>query len=102
MRRRILIATMLAVAVTAVVLGLPLGFSALKVVGDFARTDLSNRAQQIATLLDEQVATQRPINLRAVQILVPDEGRLDVRTPNSHHTYGADEVKRPLVESVPM
>ena len=50
MRRRILLSTLLAVAVTAVALGLPLGVTALKLVEDLTAGGLSTRAQQIATL----------------------------------------------------
>lgn len=102
MRRRILQATLLAVAVTAVALGLPLGFSALKLVADLTTADLSTRAQQIATLLDEQVAAQQPIDLTAARIAVPDGARLIVRTRQHDYIYGPDPGESPLVESVPM
>lgn len=102
MRRRILQATLLAVAVTAVALGLPLGFSALKLVEDFTRGDLSARAQQIATLLDEQVATQRPIDLDQVRVLVPTDAELVVRTMHESHAYGPNPGEAPLQETVPM
>ena len=102
MRRRILAATLLAIAVTAVVLGLPLGFSALKLVEDVSRSDMSSRAQQIATLLDEQVATHRPLDLGDARILVPQGNRLVVRTPDESHTFGGDVGEQPLVERVPM
>ncbi|TDD51441.1 ATP-binding protein [Saccharopolyspora elongata] len=102
MRRRILQATLLAVAVTAVVLGLPLGFSALKLVQDLTAGDLSTRAQQIATLLDEQIASQRAIDLNAARLAVPDGARLIVRTQAHDYAYGPDPGENPLVESVPM
>jgi signal transduction histidine kinase len=102
MRRRILQATLLAVAVTAVVLGLPLGFSALKLVQDLTAGDLSTRAQQIATLLDEQIAAQRAIDLNAARLAVPDGARLIVRTQAHDYVYGPDPGENPLVESVPM
>lgn len=102
MRRRILQATLLAVAVTTVVLGLPLGFSALKLVQDLTGADLSTRAQQIATLLDEQVANQRPIDLNAVRLAVPEGARLVVRTQAHDYVYGPDPGEDPLVQSVPM
>ncbi|MEB3368138.1 ATP-binding protein [Saccharopolyspora mangrovi] len=102
MRRRILQATLLAVAVTTVVLGLPLGFSALKLVQDLTGADLSTRAQQIATLLDEQVANQRPIDLNAVRLAVPKGARLVVRTQAHDYVYGPDPGEDPLVQSVPM
>ena len=102
MRRRILVATLLAIAVTAVVLGLPLGFSALKLVEDVSRSDLSSRAQQIATLLDEQVATQRPLDLTDARILVPHGDQLVVHAGNQVYTYGPSPGAMPLVETVPM
>ena len=102
MRRRILAATLLAIAVTAVVLGLPLGFSALKLVEDVSRSDMSSRAQQIATLLDEQVATQQPLDLGDARILVPPGDQLVVRTPNESHIFGGAVGEQPLVEKVPM
>ncbi|MFR9731060.1 ATP-binding protein [Saccharopolyspora sp. MS10] len=102
MHRRILFATLLAVAVTAVVLGLPLGVTALKLVEDFTRTDLSTRSQQIATSLDEQVASRRPIDVESVLLAVPRDARLTVRTRDHEYVYGSDPGKAPLTESVPM
>ena len=102
MHRRILFATLLAVAVTAVVLGLPLGVTALKLVEDFTRTDLSTRSQQIATSLDEQVASRRPIDVESVLLAVPKDARLSVRTRDHEYVYGSDPGKAPLTESVPM
>jgi signal transduction histidine kinase len=102
MRRRILQTTLLAVAVTAVALGLPLGFSALKLVQDLTTGDLSTRAQQIATLLDEQIAARRAIDLNAARLAVPGGARLIVRTQAHDYVYGPDPGERPLVESVPM
>ncbi|GAB3296076.1 ATP-binding protein [Parasphingorhabdus pacifica] len=102
MRRRILQATLLAVAVTAVVLGLPLGFSALKLVEDFTRGDLSNRAQQIATLLDEQVASDEPISIKSARLAVPREAMLTVRTQKGVYKLGVDPGKEPIEESASM
>ncbi|QGK71320.1 HAMP domain-containing protein [Allosaccharopolyspora coralli] len=102
MRRRILQATLLVVAVTAVVLGLPLGFSALTLVEDITRGDLSTRAQQIATRLDEQVATNQPLDLTAVRVAVPAGARLIVRTQQETRSFGADPGESPLVETVSM
>ncbi|MBB5155127.1 HAMP domain-containing histidine kinase [Saccharopolyspora phatthalungensis] len=102
MRRRILQATLLAVAVTAIALGLPLGFSALKLVQDLTTGDLSTRAQQIATLLDEQIASRRTIDLNAARLAVPAGARLIVRTQAHDYVYGPDPGADPLVESVPM
>ncbi|CAM05659.1 sensor kinase, two-component system [Saccharopolyspora erythraea NRRL 2338] len=101
MRTRILLSILLAVAVTAAVLGLPLGFSALKLVEDFTSGDLTTRAQQIATLLDEQIASRRPIDLNAARLAVPGGARLVVRTQHQDYTYGPDPGENPLVEMVP-
>jgi signal transduction histidine kinase len=102
MRRRILQATLLAVAVAVVVLGLPLGFSALKLVEDITNKEISQRAQQIATALDEQVAAGQPINLKVVHVAVPKGARLNVRAQGQDFTYGPDPGENPLVQSVPM
>ncbi|GAA2339106.1 ATP-binding protein [Saccharopolyspora halophila] len=102
MRRRILQATLLAVAVAVVVLGLPLGFSALKLVEDITKQELSQRAQQIATALDEQVASGQPINLKVVRVAVPKGARLIVQTQGEYYRYGPDPGERPLMQSVPM
>ncbi|MBK0870700.1 MULTISPECIES: ATP-binding protein [unclassified Saccharopolyspora] len=102
MRRRILAATLLAVAVTAVVLGLPLGVTALKLVEDFTRADLSTRSQQIATSLDEQVASHRPIDVESVLLAVPRGAQLVVRTKQQDYVYGSDPGPSPLTERVPM
>lgn len=102
MYRRILIATLLAVAVTAVALGLPLGVTALKLVEDFTRADLSTRSQQIATSLDEQVASRHPIDVESVLLAVPRDARLIVRTKDHEYVYGSDPGTSPLTESVPM
>ncbi|SDN43278.1 ATP-binding protein [Allokutzneria albata] len=80
MRRRILRAILLAVLVTGFALGIPLGYSALQVVEDVTRKELSTRARQIATILDEQLARGTKIDLNEVQ-LVPPGGELLVRMP---------------------
>ena len=102
MRRRILAATLLAVAVTAVVLGLPLGGTWCWPTTDFTRADLSTRSQQIATSLDDQVAAHREIDVESVLLAVPRGAQLEVRTRDHRYTYGADPGPDPLTESVPM
>ncbi|NGY58410.1 HAMP domain-containing histidine kinase [Lentzea sp. NEAU-D13] len=78
MRRRILRAILLAVAVTGFVLGLPLGYTALQLVEDTARGGLTERTQQIATKLDDQLANRQGIDIEAVKVAVPTDGRLTV------------------------
>ncbi|WP_018682382.1 ATP-binding protein [Actinokineospora enzanensis] len=81
MRRRILLAILLAVAVTACALGIPLGYSALQVVESLTREDLAVRAQQIVAILDDEIANHRPVDLTKVQLAVPTGGRLTVSIP---------------------
>jgi signal transduction histidine kinase len=106
MRRRILQATLLAVAVTAVVLGLPLGFSALKLVEDLTRADLSTRAQQIATSLDDQIATHHGIDISDViddvRLAVPANAQLIVRTGGKTYVDGPNPGDARLEETVSM
>ena len=79
MRRRILLAILLAVAVTACALGIPLGFAAFQVVESLTREDLAARAQQIAATLDDDIASGQTVDLTDVQLAVPIGGRLVVQ-----------------------
>ncbi|MFB9904734.1 ATP-binding protein [Allokutzneria oryzae] len=82
MRRRILRAILLAVLVTGFALGIPLGYSALQVVEDVTRKELSARARQIATELDNQLAGgSHSVELQGVQLAVPPGGELVVTLP---------------------
>lgn len=103
MRRRILLAILLAVAVTGCALGIPLGFSALTVVESLTREDLVQRAQQIATTLDDELAAGHTIELRKIRLAVPEAGRVVVNTPQTGRlTYGADPGDDPVQEQVPI
>lgn len=83
MRRRILLAILLAVAVTAAALGIPLGVTAWKLVESISTEDLSERASQIAANLDTASADGdlSQGDLAAVAILIPNGGRLVVQRP---------------------
>lgn len=102
MRRRILRAILLAVAVTGIVLGLPLGYSALTLVEDTARGDLTERAQQIATTLDDQLANRREIDIEAVRIAVPTDGRLTVVSAGITRVTGPSPGNDPLTVELPI
>jgi signal transduction histidine kinase len=78
MRRRILLAILLAIAVTAAALGVPLGITAWHLVDTIAREDLSARTQQIAASLDNDLANGDDIDLDQVQVAIPADGRLTV------------------------
>lgn len=102
MRRRILRAILLAVAVTGIVLGLPLGYSALTLVEDNARGALTERAQSIATKLDDQLANRQGIDVEAVKFVIPDEGRLTVVSGGLTTMTGPSPGDRPLTVELPI
>ena len=91
MRRRILLAILLAVAITACALGIPLGYTALQLVESLTREDLAARAQQIAATLDDDISSGQRLDLVDVQLAVPPGGRLQVARPGSAElTYGPE------------
>jgi signal transduction histidine kinase len=101
-RRRILRAILLAVAVTGFVLGLPLGYSALTLVEDTARGDLNESAQRIATRLDDQIAKQQPLDLEDVRVAIPTDGRLTVVSGGSTQVTGPSPGGDPLMVELPI
>lgn len=104
MRRRILLAILLAVAVTACALGIPLGFSATAVVESLTREELGARARQIAALLDDEVANNRDLDLNRVQLGVPPGGHLLVTLPDSGDRleFGTELQGETVAEEVPI
>lgn len=87
MRRRILLAILMAVTVTASALGIPLGFSATALVESLTEEDLGARARQIAATLDNEVANGGEINFERVEIGVPPGGHLLVTLPDSNQRF---------------
>ncbi|WP_019810719.1 ATP-binding protein [Saccharomonospora halophila] len=81
MRRRILLAILLAVAVTGAALGIPLGVTGWVLVDNVTREDLASNAQRIAAILDDQLADGRPLDLDQVRVAVPQDGALTVYRP---------------------
>lgn len=103
MRRRILLAILLAVAVTGAALGIPLGITGLLLVENLVREDLATSAQRIATILDDQMADSDPLDLDPVRVAVPRAGRLTVEQPNGPELrYGTDPGEDVIVERVPI
>jgi signal transduction histidine kinase len=102
MRRRILLAILLAVAVTACALGIPLGYTALQVVEQVTREDLKARVQRIGLELDDDLANNRQIDIEGVSLLVPQpNGRLVVRVPGRPaQTFGPDPGDDALAEQI--
>ncbi|GGS25252.1 MULTISPECIES: ATP-binding protein [Actinokineospora] len=103
MRRRILLAIMLAVLVTACSLGIPLGYTALQIVEQITRDDLAARAQGIAARLDDEIANGRQVELRRVAVAVPVDGLLEVTLPSQPvRTIGTEITEEAVTEEVPM
>ncbi|HVK23072.1 MAG TPA: ATP-binding protein [Actinokineospora sp.] len=103
MRRRILLAILLAVLVTACALGIPLGYTALQVVESLTREDLAARAQQIAATLDDEIANGRGVDLAKVQLAIPPGGRLTVLLPSDgERGFGPTLPRDTVTEEVPI
>jgi signal transduction histidine kinase len=101
MRRRILLAILLAVAVTACALGIPLGLTAIQAVEGLTREDLKSRVQRIGLELDDDLANGRPPDVAGVQLAVPAGGRLVVTLPEEQpQMFGPDPGPDPLVEQI--
>lgn len=89
MRRRVLLAILLAVAVTACALGIPLGYTALRAVESLKRDDLVDSAQHIATSVDDQLAVGQSVDLSKLRVAVPAKGRVTVDSQATGElTYG--------------
>lgn len=104
MRRRILLAILMAVAVTACALGIPLGISATAVVESLTRQDLAGRVRQIAALLDDEVTSGNKLDLNRVRVGVPPGGHLLVTLPDSNERFviGSELQGDVISEEVPI
>lgn len=74
MRRRILLAILLAVAVTACALGVPLGYTAMQMVEELTQSSLLSSAQRLAITIDEDRDNKRRIDLAQLLLAVPQDG----------------------------
>ncbi|HEY7594990.1 MAG TPA: HAMP domain-containing protein, partial [Actinophytocola sp.] len=104
MRRRVLLAILLAVTVTACLLGIPLGYTATAIVENLTREDLAGRVRQIAAILDDEVASGHQVDLRSVQLAVPTGGHLLVTLPDTgkNLTLGPELRGDTVSEEVPI
>lgn len=100
MRRRILQSTVLVVALTGLVLGVPLGLATWRLVENFTRADLNVRLETVVAAFAGQEA---PPDLRAVRFAVPPEGQLVVSSPSiGTSTLGPDPGPGAVVETLPI
>ncbi len=111
MRRRILLSTVAVVLLTALVLGLPLMYTAWLWVEDLTRNDLQARLNRMAGEILTQEGAQGTIagqlDSSALQLLIPAGGRLIVVYPTpqdsaSRMDIGVDHVPEPIVQSLAM
>lgn len=102
MRRRILMAILLAVLVTAAVLGIPLGVTAWRLVENLNRESLAERARSIAATVDTEVANGQQVDIEQFRVGVPHGAFLEVRGDGLIEKHlGVDPGPDPVVERVP-
>jgi len=88
-RRRILLAILLAVAVTACALGVPLGYTAMQMVETLSESNLISDAQKAATSVDQDLDSGRAPNLSKLASADPLGGEITLTLPNQEPlTYG--------------
>lgn len=111
MRRRILQSILAVVILTALLLGLPLMYTAWLWVEDFTRDDLQRRLDRMASeILSQEGDTGMVIgdlDIGSLRLAIPQSGRLVVVFPTpqdaaSRVDIGEPFVSRPLVESLSM
>ncbi len=108
MRRRILLSTIAVVAITGLLLGIPLTFYAWRWADDAARTDLQHRLQRIGTeLIAQENGNGRltaPLQVESLRLLIPENGRLVLDYPDQsgvvQHVEFGDRTRHPVTESM--
>ncbi len=102
MRRRILLAILLAVAVTACALGVPLGYAAMQMVEVLSESNLINDAQKAAASVGQDIDAGRAINMAKLASADPIGGQITLSLPNqppqTYNDIGPDVIS----ESVPV
>ncbi|HEX5121565.1 MAG TPA: ATP-binding protein [Pseudonocardiaceae bacterium] len=81
MRRRILLAILLAVAVTACALGVPLGYTAMQMVETLTESNLASAAQRLATSVDQDLDSGRQPDLAQLPLIAPEGGQITLILP---------------------
>jgi signal transduction histidine kinase len=83
-RRRILLAILLAVAVTACALGVPLGYTAMQMVETLTESNLLSLAQRLATSVNQELDAGRQLDMRQLSVLSPPGGEIILTLPGQH------------------
>lgn len=81
MRRRILLAILLAVAVTACALGVPLGYTAMQMVENLTESNLSSAVQSLATSINQDLDSGRRPDLGQLIAIAPPGGQITLVLP---------------------
>lgn len=81
MRRRILLAILLAVAVTACALGVPLGYTAMQMVETLTQTGLLSSTQRLAISVDRDIDHGRAPDLEQLSLIAPDGSQITLTIP---------------------
>lgn len=111
MRRRILLSILAVVILTALLLGLPLMYTAWLWVDDLARGDMLARLDRMAAEIISQEGDEGLIvgglDAAPLRLVVPDGAKLTVIYPTPgdfevHVDIGEPAVERPLIESISM
>ena len=104
MRWRILQSTLIAVAITGLVLGGPLAFASWRLVEHATRANLLARLAQVVVRLDDQSSPATPnpwAPLGSIARALPPGGQLVVDSPRTGHSViGADPGPGAVVESL--
>jgi len=100
-RRRILQSTLLVVAITALVLGVPLSITTWRLVEDFTRADLISRLERVGARLDEP-GSFATVEDAALELAIPPGGRLVLDTEgHPPRLLGADPGPDAVAERLP-
>jgi signal transduction histidine kinase len=91
-RRRILLAILLAVAVTACALGVPLGYTAMQMVETLTESNLLSAAQRLATSVDKDLDAGRQPDLAQLSLIAPDGGEITLTLPGQQPRTAGPEV----------
>jgi signal transduction histidine kinase len=92
-RRRILLAILLAVAVTACALGVPLGYTAMQMVETLTESNLRTSAQQMAASVDQDLSSGREPNLDQLALIAqPGGGEITLSLPGKTPKTAGPEV----------
>jgi signal transduction histidine kinase len=84
MRKKILQAILLAVAVTGLALGGPLVYTTVLLVETTARTQLQENASRIADILDDQYASGQKVDINTIRPAVQRQAYLKVTDPKGN------------------